>query len=325
MPENPKGEQFRDLLASNDYVAAPGVFHAQDAKIAEMTGNDAVYMSGGSTNVGLYGFFDGLVGMSEMVANARRLANATELPIIADADTGYGGVNNVQRTVREFEDAGVAALHIEDQIWPKRCGHAAGKEVVPLEDAEARYRAAVDAKQYDETVIIARVDAYGAANSDWEGHVDRSRTYLDVGVDMVWPEMPTPSREDAIRFAEEVHDTHPDANLAWNYSSNFKWTSEDDPLTFEDLSKLGYNYIFITLFGLQANAHASYRHFKDLAENDEEAQFNMERLWEDHEEFGESTNVFFDLGDFGDFQAVEERYLEDASERFASSVGYDAR
>ncbi len=126
-------------------------------------------------------------------------------------------------------------------------------------------------------------------------------------------------------FAEAVHDTHPDAALAWNYSSNFNWTAEDDPLTFADLGELGYGYIFITLFGRQATTHPSYELVSNLAANAEGAQFDMERAWEDHEAFADSTDVFFELGGFGDFQPTEGRYLEDAAERFESSVGYDER
>lgn len=313
-------------MTDDGYVYAPGVYSAAGARIAEIAGHDVVYMSGASTNIGTYGFFDGLIGLSEMVSNAKNIVRATDVPVVADADTGYGGVNNVKRTVREFAQAGVAAIHIEDQVWPKRCGHAAGKEVVPRADAEARYRAAVDARdEADEDLfLIARTDAYGSANGDWEEHVERGRLYLDTGVDMLWPEMPDPSREEAIDYAETIHETHPDAKLGFNYSSNFEWSAEDDPLTFAELGDLGYKYMKVTLFEMQAVAYAAYEHFKDLAENQEKAQWRMEDLWEGHEHFGGSTEMFWELGQFEEYQRNEEKYLQDAEEKYDSSDGYRA-
>jgi len=323
MQSNSPAEAFREMT-NKGYVYAPGVYSAVGARMAEITGNHAVYMSGGSTNIGMYGFFDGLIGLSEMVTNAKNIVNATDLPVIADADTGYGGVNNVKRTVREFAQANVAAIHIEDQVWPKRCGHAAGKEIVSRADAEARYRAAVDARDEleDDLFLIARTDAYGSANGDWDEHVERGRLYLDAGVDMVWPEMPDPSREDAINYAEEIHETHPDAKLGLNYSSNFKWTEEDDPLTFEELGDIGYKYMKVTLYEMHAMAYAAYEHFKNLAENEEQGQWRMEEVCEDHEHFGESTNVFWELGQFEEYQRNEEKYLQNAEEKYGSSEGY---
>jgi len=314
--------RFHELLDENDILVAPGIFHALDARIAEMTGNDVLHISGASTNIGLYGEFDGLIGLSEMVENARRITDAVDLPVVVDADTGYGGPNNVQRTVRQFEKAGVAAMHIEDQVWPKRCGHAAGKEVVSLTDARSRFKAAVDAKTNEDTVIMARTDAYGSANGTWEDHVERGRAYLDAGVDMVWPEMPDPGRDDAVRFAEAIHETHPDADLAFNYSPNFKWSEVDDPLTFDELADLGYRFTLMGLAGLLANTISSYEHFKDIAENEEEAQIRMEEQYEGHEFFESSTDTMWKVGKFDEFQAVEEEYLENFEEKYGDSEGY---
>ena len=125
--DNPAGRQLRELFDEQEYTFAPGIYHALDARLAEMAGLDAAYMSGYSTVLGQFGFPDlEMVTMTEMVENAKRMTEATNLPIIADCDTGYGGVHNVRRAVREYEKAGVAAVHIEDQTSPKRCGHIAG-------------------------------------------------------------------------------------------------------------------------------------------------------------------------------------------------------
>ncbi|WP_440010033.1 isocitrate lyase [Halomicrococcus sp. SG-WS-1] len=316
--ENRAAQEFRDRLDSQNYVFAPGLYHALDARLAEMAGLDAAYMSGYSTVLGQFGFPDlEMVTMTEMVENAKRIVEACNLPVVADCDTGYGGVHNVRRAVREYENAGVAAIHIEDQTTPKRCGHIAGKKIVSREEARGRFEAAVDAKQSEDTVIIARTDAYGSANGDWEEHLERGRIYADAGVDIVWPEMPDPSREDAVEYAETIHETHPGLRLAFNYSSSFAWSDEDDPLTFEELGNLGYEYIFITLFALHSGAHSVYEDFKQLAESDEQAQFDLEDRYLDH-----PTESHHELSFVDRYQDVETRFDPEANARIQESEGY---
>jgi len=316
--DNPAGRKLRQLFDEQEYTFAPGIYHALDARLAEMAGLDAAYMSGYSTVLGQFGFPDlEMVTMSEMVENAKRMVEATNLPVIADCDTGYGGVHNVRRAVREYEKAGVAAIHIEDQTSPKRCGHIAGKQIVSREQARSRFEAAVDAKQSEDTVIIARTDAYGSANGDWEEHLERGRIYADAGVDLVWPEMPDPSREDAVEYAETIHETHPDLDLAFNYSSSFEWGAEEDPLTFEELGDLGYQYIFITLYGLHSGAHAAYEDFENIAQNDEEAQFDLEERYIGHE-----TESHHELSFVPRYQDIEAEFDPEARERQEESAGF---
>jgi isocitrate lyase len=316
--DNPAGRRLRELFDEQDYTFAPGIYHALDARLAEMAGLDAAYMSGYSTVLGQFGFPDlEMVTMSEMVENAKRMVEATNLPVIADCDTGYGGVHNVRRAVREYEKAGVAAVHIEDQTSPKRCGHIAGKQIVSREQARSRFEAAVDAKQSEDTVIIARTDAYGSANGDWEEHLERGRIYADAGVDLVWPEMPDPSREDAIEYAETIHETHPDLDLAFNYSSSFEWGAQEDPLTFEELGDLGYQYIFITLYGLHSGAHATYEDFANIAEQDEAAQFDLEERYIGHE-----TESHHELSFVPRYQDIEAEFDPEARERQEESAGF---
>ncbi|MFB6251570.1 MAG: oxaloacetate decarboxylase [Halobellus sp.] len=316
--DNPAGREFRALLDTQTFTFAPGIYHALDARLAEMAGLDAAYMSGYSTVLGQFGFPDlELVTMSEMVENAKRIVEATTLPVIADCDTGYGGIHNVRRAVREYEKAGVAAIHIEDQTTPKRCGHIAGKQIVDREAGRARFAAAVDAKQCDDTAIIARTDAYGSANGDWAEHLERGRIYADAGVDLVWPEMPDPSREDAVNYAETIHETHPDLDLAFNYSSSFAWSEEDDPLTFEELGDLGYKYIFVTLFSLHSGAHSVYEDFERLAEADEQAQMELEDRYLDHE-----TESHHELSFVSRFQDTEMEFDPEARRRIDSSEGF---
>src|SRR3954469_12379832 len=151
--------RLRELLAGDDMGVAPGAYDAITARTIAQAGFSAVYMTGAGTAATL-GYPDfGLVTMSEMVANAGRIAAAVELPVIADVDTGYGNELNVFRTVREFERSGVAGIHIEDQEFPKKCGHLEGKQVIPREDYLAKIRAAAAARRDNEFTIIARTDA----------------------------------------------------------------------------------------------------------------------------------------------------------------------
>ena len=176
--------RLRQLLAADGLIVAPFIMNALHARIAEAVGFDAVYMTGAGTSAEK-GFPDvGLLTMTEMTTNARYIANAVDIPVICDADTGYGNALNVQRTVREYEAAGVAAIHIEDQVFPKKCGFFEGKQVVPMEEHIQKIRAALDARTDPDFVIIARCDAY--AVTGWEDTVRRCRAYRDAGADLVF-------------------------------------------------------------------------------------------------------------------------------------------
>ncbi|MDP6549168.1 MAG: isocitrate lyase/PEP mutase family protein [Dehalococcoidia bacterium] len=176
--------KLRQMLASGQMITAPFVLNALHAKIAEAVGFEAVYMTGAGT-AAEKGFPDvGLLTMTEMVANAKYIANAVGVPVVSDADTGYGNPLNVRRTVREYESAGVAGIHIEDQVFPKKCGFFEGKQVIPMEEAVQKVRAALDARTDPDFVIIARCDAY--AVTGWEDTVRRCRAYIDAGADMVF-------------------------------------------------------------------------------------------------------------------------------------------
>ena len=176
--------KLRQMLNSDGLVVAPFVLNALHARIAESVGFDAVYMTGAGT-AAERGFPDvGLLTMTEMVANAKYIANAVDIPVICDADTGYGNPLNVQRTVREYEAAGVAGVHFEDQLFPKKCGFFEGKQVIPVEEHVQKIRAALDARTDPDFVIIARCDAY--AVTGWEDTVQRCRAYIDAGADMVF-------------------------------------------------------------------------------------------------------------------------------------------
>jgi 2-methylisocitrate lyase-like PEP mutase family enzyme len=184
---------FRDLLKRDGMVVAPGAYDGITAKLIEQAGFAAVYMTGAGTAATL-GYPDfGLVTMSEMVANAGRIAAAVDVPVIADADTGYGNELNVFRTVREFEASRVAGIHIEDQEFPKKCGHLEGKQVIPREDYVAKIRAAVAARRNKDFVIIARTDARAVAGFDEA--ITRANEALAAGADMAFVEAPQTREE----------------------------------------------------------------------------------------------------------------------------------
>ena len=188
-----QASRFRDLLRLDGMVVAPGAYDCITAKLIEQAGFAAVYMTGAGTAASL-GYPDfGLVTMSEMVANAGRIAAAVELPVIADADTGYGNELNVFRTVREFECGGLAGIHIEDQEFPKKCGHLDGKQVIPREDYIAKIRAAVAARRDPDFLIIARTDARAVAGLDEA--VTRANSALAAGADMAFVEAPQTREE----------------------------------------------------------------------------------------------------------------------------------
>jgi carboxyvinyl-carboxyphosphonate phosphorylmutase len=181
---------FRRLLQTPDkMVIAPGAFDGISARLIAEAGFEAIYMTGAGTAASRIGQPDlGLITLTEMVSNAAAIVECTGLPVIADADTGYGNPLNVMRTVREYERAGAAAIHLEDQTFPKRCGHMEGKQVVPADEFVEKIRAACDARRDDDFLIIARTDArtvYG-----FEEAVRRGNLYADAGADLVFVESP---------------------------------------------------------------------------------------------------------------------------------------
>jgi len=196
-------QQLRQMLNGPGMVVAPFVFDAFQARIAQAAGFQAAYMTGFGT-AAARGFPDvGLLTMAEMVENVRYIAGAVETPLICDADTGYGNPVNVYRTVRDYEAAGAAALHIEDQVWPKRCGFLAGKQVIPLEEMVPKVKAACDARRDAAFVIIARTDAL--AVNGWEDVARRARAYRAAGADLIFVDG-IRTLADMRRYAKELGD-----------------------------------------------------------------------------------------------------------------------
>ncbi len=198
--------RLRKQLAAGKLLFIPGCFNPMSARVLEHVGFETIYMSGYGTSLSVAGLPDaGLLTMTEMVTNAKFIAAAVRVPVIADADTGFGNAINVVRTVREYIAAGVAGLHLEDQVSPKRCGHVAGKTVLPLGEAVGKIRAADAARREldPDFVLIARTDARGAHHGSLDDAIVRANAYLAAGADLAFVEAPT-SVEEVKRICNEI-------------------------------------------------------------------------------------------------------------------------
>lgn len=233
-------KRLKALLDKEEPILAPGAYDAFSARLIEAAGFSAVYMTGFGTAASLLGRPDvGLLGMSEMVDNARRIAQAVNVPVIADADTGYGNPINVIRTVREYEQAGVAAIHIEDQVAPKKCGHITGKHVIPASDMTAKIKAALEARSCPDFLIIARTDA--RAVEGLESALERARLYWEAGADILFIEAPETKQEIAA-----IAKAFPKVPLLFNWIEGGK----TPPITYKELKRLGYRIVIFPVSSL---------------------------------------------------------------------------
>lgn len=223
---------LRQLLRQPGIIVAPGAYDCLTARLIEREGFPAVYMTGAGTAVTRVGQPDlGLASLTEMVANASVLASAIRVPLIADADTGYGGALNVYRTVQEYEKAGVAALHLEDQAFPKRCGHLEGKDVIPIADMVVKLRAACDARTDPDLVLIARTDALAVTGLD--DTLRRCAAYAAAGADMLFVE--------ALRTADEIERVRREVDLPLLY--NFVEHGKSPLIPVPQLEALGFKMV----------------------------------------------------------------------------------
>ena len=239
--------RLRELLVQRGLLVAPGAYDALSARLIAQAGFPAVYMTGFGTAASVLGQPDvGLLTMSEMVSRAAALAAVVgDRPLIADADTGYGNPINVRRTVREYERAGVAAIHIEDQVWPKKCGHMEGKQVIPVDEMVQKIRAAVDARQDPDFVIIARTDAnavYGL-----EDALRRGRAYREAGADVIFIEAPR-----SIEELRAIAQAFPDVPLLYNWAESGKTPL----LPLEEIHALGFKLVIFPVSMLFAATHS---------------------------------------------------------------------
>ncbi len=210
-PADGAAGRLRALLDTPGPLLVPGAYDALSARLVEQAGFDAVYMTGFGVTASLLGLPDvGLLSMAEMVDNAGRMARAVDVPLITDADTGYGNAINVARTVQQFERAGIAAIQLEDQVSPKRCGHMTGKQVVPVTEMAEKVRAAVEARRDPDLVLIARTDARAVDGLD--AALTRAAAYRDAGADVLFVEAPESAAE-----IREIAKAFPDERLLFNW------------------------------------------------------------------------------------------------------------
>jgi 2,3-dimethylmalate lyase len=291
MKRNVGAGRLRELLAGTEPVLAPGAYDALTTRLVEQAGFEAVYMTGFGTAASLLGRPDiGLLSFGEMVDNARRIVQAVEVPVIADADDGYGNPINVVRTVREYEAAGVSAIHIEDQVSPKKCGHMEGKQVIDTSEMVEKVRAAVEARHSEDFVIIGRTDARAVESLD--GALERARRYREAGADVLFVEAPQSEKEIAA-----VAEAFPDVPLLFNWVESGK----TPPVPLERLKELGFRLIIFPVSTLLA----ATRSVREV----------LARIYTDGSPIQTMEDQLLPLGDFTDFIGMPE--IQDLEERFA--------
>jgi len=236
-------DELRRLI-SKGAVVAPGAYNGVSALIAQQAGFEALYMSGSGVagNMGLPDL--SMTTLTEVVEDARRIVSVSRLPLIVDADTGFGETMNVVRTTRMMEDAGVAAIHLEDQVLPKRCGHLSGKKVVPLDEMVKKIRAAVSARRNENFMIIARTDA--RAVEGVKEAIERSKEYVEAGADAIFTEA-LESRDEFREFAREL-----DVPLLANMTEFGK----SPLLSVDELEEIGYRIVIFPLTGFRVSLKA---------------------------------------------------------------------
>ena len=251
MPQT-KSSRLRELIARG-CVLMPGVPNAAMARQVEQVGFDAVYVSGAGMANATAGVPDiGLLTLTEVAQLAGYIAKAVKIPAIVDADTGFGGSENVARTIHELERAGLAGCHIEDQEFPKRCGHLAGKSIIDLEEMVERIKAAVAARHDPDFMIVARTDA--RAVEDFDRTVDRAQNYLAAGADAIFPE--------ALQSAEEFRDFANEIDLP--LLANMTEFGKSPLLSFEELSDFGYRMVIFPMSAFRVAMKASEEFLRAL-------------------------------------------------------------
>lgn len=290
--------RLKSLVGAEPILVAPGVVDSIGARLVAAAGFDAVYMTGAGATASRLGMPDvGLLTMTEMADNAARIADASGLPLVADADTGYGGPINVIRTVRAYERAGVAGLHIEDQSWPKRCGHLAGKTLIPKAEMVAKIKAACDARHDPDLQIIARCDAI--AVEGYQPALERVAAYQDAGADILFVEAMTTMEQLA-----EVPRLF-QAPCLYNMASSGK-TPE---ISAGEMQELGFALAIFPGVTVSAAIRAMERVLARLRSTGE-----IRELHNDLTPFRE----YFDLMGMAEVQELENRYAVDEQAR----VGY---
>jgi 2-methylisocitrate lyase-like PEP mutase family enzyme len=309
MRETP-GKALRKLLERKKTLVKPGAYNALSAMIIEKAGFPCCGVTGYGVSAALLGKPDvGLLTLDEIVTTTRYITRAVKIPVIADADTGFGNAINVMRTVEDFIGAGAAAIHIEDQVAPKRCGHIAGKQVIPAQEMVGKIRAADKVRREldPDFVLIARCDARGVAGGSVDDLVRRANAYLDAGADMIFPEALT-SEAELERAAKEIKGP-----------LHFNRTGVSPRLNLERLNALGIAIVSNATGSLRSTAVAMCDYFEEFARDDVEAVKRFEARVKDHP----AGNIHAFIG-FSEVKKLEEQYLPSAEvvAKYDGAVGF---
>ena len=286
------GRRLRDLLAGDEVLVVPGAYDAITARLVAAHGFRAVYMTGAGTVNAHLGLPDLALGtMTELVENAARIVDAVDLPVICDADTGFGNALNVVRAVSAFDRAGVAGIHIEDQESPKRCGHLDGKRIVPVAEMVGKVRAACEARRSDDFVVVARVDA--AAVEGIGPAVERANAYVDAGADAVFAEALTAPGEFE-RFAQ--------AGLDVPLLANMTEFGKTPYLTAAEFGALGFDAVLFPMMAFRLMLHAVDAGLAELAATGTQVGL-LERMM--------TRADLYELIEYQAWENVERRYMGD--------------
>jgi len=281
-------KNLRNKLRSKKPLVIPGVYDALGAKIAQKVGFEAMFQTGYGTSATLFGMPDyGFIGATETIDNARRICKAVSVPVIVDSDTGYGNALSVWKLVKELESSGAAGIFLEDQRWPKRCGHMQGKEVVPQEEYTEKLSAALDARESKDFIIVARTDARATEGLDVA--IERGKQNKKTGADAIFVEAPR-SLNEMKKIGKEIN-----APLVANMIEGGA-----TPLSSaETLNKIGFKIILYPLSVLYANTFATMNILKELKKSGNTTKYKQKVVGFDQ---------FNDLVELPKFRRMEKKY-----------------
>lgn len=281
-------KNLKNMLKSKKPLVIPGVYDALGAKIAQKVGFDAMFQTGYGTSATLFGMPDyGFIGATETVDNARRICRAVSVPVIVDSDTGYGNALSVWKLVEELESAGASGIFLEDQKWPKRCGHMQGKEVISQEEYTEKLSAAIDARKSKDFIIVARTDA--RATKGLDEAIERGKQNKKTGADAVFVEAPR-TLDEMKKIGKEIN-----APLVANMIEGGA-----TPLsTSETLSKIGFNIILYPLSVLYANTFATMNILQELKKTGNTSKYKQKVV---------NFDQFNDLVELPKFRKMEKKY-----------------
>lgn len=295
-----KNARLRELINQPGIVVAPGCHDGLTARLVQQNGFQVAYMGGNGTMASYLGIPDiGIGTATEMVTRARYLADVLDIPLVCDADTGYGDVSSVVRTVKAYEAAGVSGIHFEDQVMPKKCGAMEGVQVVPVEEICAKIRAALEARKDPNFVIIARTDSFNTLGID--AAIERCKRFWDAGADMLMPENFV-TREDVARVARELV----------NYKSPYR---DDKPVVLydvceftegqifsnEELEEMGYKFVIHPLASILHEAYTMNQLYKEYKEKGTTIDLFKKGIFEQRQ-------VYQDILGYSEAMALREKY-----------------